>query len=88
MTLSRLQHLVESSALPEEDKDLWLHAMEAMDDDAATLVLEALSGDEHLDHVLDEMTRSIKLKRLAMADGDSDLMGQLVQEEVERIQGV
>lgn len=86
--MSRLQHMIESSALPEEDKDLWLHAMETMDDDAAALVLEALSGDEHLEHAIEEMTRSIKLKRLAMADKDANLMSQLVEEEVERIHGV
>jgi hypothetical protein len=86
VTLSRLQRIIESSTLPEEDKDLWLHALDGFSDEDADVVLDALTGEDHLQPVLEELTRSIKLKRLAIETGDEALFKQVLTEEVQQIE--
>jgi hypothetical protein len=82
MALSQLQHFIENSALPDNDKDLWLRAMEILDDDQAEAILEVVKDDPH---ELDELTRNLKIKQVAFATGDEKLMAQILEEEKEDV---
>lgn len=80
MTISKLQHFIENSALSDQDKDMWLHAMEILDDDQAATILEEVQEDPI---ELETLTRNLKVKQIAFATGDEKLMGQILEEEKE-----
>ncbi|MCC6934846.1 MAG: hypothetical protein IT406_04130 [Candidatus Yanofskybacteria bacterium] len=82
MGVAELQRRIESSHLSAEDKDMWLHALEMMDDEQAQEILESLDGDER---DLDDMTRNIKVKRIALAQGDGALLNQILASEEDAI---
>lgn len=82
MTISRLQHFIENSALSDRDKDMWLHAMEILDDDQATAILEEVQEDPL---ELEALTRNLKVKQIAFASGDEKLMDQILEEERETL---
>ncbi len=82
MAISQLQNFIENSALSDQDKDLWLRAMELLDDDQAGEILEAVKDDVH---ELDELTRNLKVKQVAFATGDQALMDQVLDEEKREI---
>ena len=82
MGVSDLQKLVDASSLPEQDKDLWLHALEVMDDEQAQAVLDAVADDPH---ELEALTRNVKLKQVALASGDHALLDQILEDETEDI---
>jgi uncharacterized LabA/DUF88 family protein len=83
MAVSDLQEKIEQSHLSDKDKDMWVHALELMDDEQADMILEAIGDD---DEELNDMTRNIKLKRVALASGDGKLFEQLLDDEVHDIE--
>jgi hypothetical protein len=84
MALSELQHLIENSALSGQDKDMWLHTMEMLDDEQAATIVEAAGDDPH---ELDVLTRNLKLKQIAIASGDADLLQEILGTEKEHGDG-
>ena len=80
MGVSDLQQLVDASSLSQSDKDLWLHALEIMDDEQAQSVLDAIADDPQ---ELEALTRNVKLKQVALASGDHALLDQILEDEVE-----
>ena len=78
MAISQLQHVIDNSALSEADKDLWLRAMELLDEEQAEAILEAVQNDPH---ELEDLTRNLKIKQVAFATGDESLMNQILEEE-------
>lgn len=64
--------------MSQADKDMWLRTLEIMDDEQAQAVMEAVGSDPH---ELEEMTRNIKLKQVAFANGDLALLDQILEEE-------
>lgn len=82
MGVAGLQRFIEASHLSAEDKDMWLHALEMMDDEQAQAVLESLDEGGR---DLDEMTRNIKLKRIALAQGDDTLLNQILESEEDAV---
>jgi hypothetical protein len=85
MSVSQLQQLIENSTLSETDKDMWLHTMEILDDEHADAILDVVRDDPH---ELDVMTRNLKLKQIAFADGDENLLNQILDEEKENLSRV
>jgi 2-hydroxychromene-2-carboxylate isomerase len=83
MSISQLQQVVEDSGLSQSDKDLWLHALELMDDEQAQAIMESVGDDPE---ELEAFTRNLKLKQVAFASGDRALMDQILEEETEEIQ--
>lgn len=79
MGLPELQRLVEGSELSAQDKDLWLRALEMMDDEQAQAILESVADDPT---ELEALTRNVKLKQVAFAQGDHTLMEQVLEDEV------
>jgi len=59
---------------------MWLHTMEMLDDEQAAAILEVVGEDPH---ELDELTRNIKLKQIAFATGDEELLGHILETEKE-----
>ena len=78
MAISRLQHVIDNSALSETDKDLWLRALELLDEEQAETIVEVVQDDPH---ALEGLTRNLKMKQDAFARGDESLMGQILEEE-------
>jgi hypothetical protein len=82
MAVSELQQVVEQSELSSAEKDLWLRALEVMDDEQAQSVLEAVQTDPT---ELETLTRNLKVKQVAIATKDRPLMKQVLDEEVDDI---
>jgi hypothetical protein len=78
MAISQLQHVIDNSALSDNDKDLWLRAMELLDEEQAETILQAVQDDPH---ELEDLTRNLKVKQVAFATGDQALMDQVLEEE-------
>jgi hypothetical protein len=83
MAVSELQEKIEQSHLSDKDKDMWVHALEVMDDEQADAILELVGED---DEELNEMTRNIKLKRVAFASGDGKLLDQILEDETHEVE--
>ena len=82
MAISQLQEFIESSTLSDNDKDIWLRAMEVLDDDQAEVILETVKEDPH---ELEDLTRNLKMKQVAFATNDEALMDQILDEEKEEV---
>ena len=82
MAVSELQQVVEQSDLSGPEKDLWLRALEVMDDEQAQSVLEAVQTDPT---ELETLTRNLKVKQVAIATKDRPLMKQVLDEEIDDI---
>lgn len=78
MGLPELQRVVEGSTLSPQDKEVWLHALELMDDEQAQVILEAVADDPT---ELEALTRNVKLKQVAFAHGDRALLDQILEDE-------
>jgi hypothetical protein len=82
MAVSELQQVIEQSELSGPEKDLWLRALEVLDDEQAQSVLEAVQNDPA---ELEALTRNLKVKQVAIATKDRPLMQQIIEEEVDEI---
>ena len=82
MAVSELQQHIEQSELSGPEKDLWLRALEVMDDEQALSVLEAVSDDPA---ELEALTRNLKVKQVAIATKDRPLMRQILDGEIDDI---
>lgn len=80
MAISELQQFVEQSELSGPEKDLWLRALEVMDDEQAQSVLEAVQSDPG---ELEALTRNLKVKQVALATKDRPLLQQVLEEEID-----
>lgn len=80
MAISELQQFVEQSELSSPEKDLWLRALEVMDDEQAQSVLEAVQNDPG---ELESLTRNLKVKQVALATKDRPLLQQVLEEEID-----
>ena len=78
MAISQLQHIIDNSALSVADKDLWLRAMELLDEEQAETIVDVVQDDPQ---ELEDLTRNLKMKQDAFARGDEPLMGQILEEE-------
>jgi len=82
MGISGLQQLVEGSNLPESDKDIWLITLEMMDDEQAQAILDSVADDPQ---ELETLTRNMKMKQVAFANGDDALLSQVLEDEKEEL---
>ena len=82
MALIELQEAVEQSELSGPEKDLWLRALEVMDEEQAQSVLETIRDDPA---ELDALTRNLKVKQVAVATKDRPLMRQVLNDEIDDI---
>lgn len=85
MSLSRLQQVIESSALTAPDKEYWMGILESLDDDTATVILESLPQDETLGEELESLTRSIQRKRELLAAGDTAGFAAVIEGETKEL---
>ena len=80
--MTQLQETVEASSLSQEDKDLWLRAMELLDDDQSQTILDVITEDPF---ELEALTKNLKAKQAAIASGDMTSMDAVLEAEAKEL---